>query len=277
MLATMILAATAALTAADHHGEGADPNKLTPEEKKAGWISLFDGKSLKGWNDPAKKSPPGQAWEVKDGAIHAVPKPNLREDLISDKKFRDFELVWQWKLDKGSNSGLKYRVQDRFFLDKAKFKKGVSFEEGVGHELANHLSSRSKPSAEGGEEYTVAFEYQMIDDDVHRDAMRGALYQTGAIYSMIPASKKVAKPIGEWNTSKVVLKGEHVEHWLNGEKLVDAMLNSEPILAASAKRWQKHAPSLYKLLVEQPVKECPIDLQHHNDSVWFRAIKIRKL
>jgi hypothetical protein len=271
MLAPSLLLLFTSALAAD------DPNTLTPQEKKAGWILLFDGKTFNGWRDPQKLSPPGDGWTIENGSIKANAKPRLREDVISTAKFRDFELVWQWKLAKGSNSGLKYRVQDTIFLDKEKFKKGVSFEEGVGHEITNKLSSRANPSPSGGEEYVVAFEYQMIDDEAHRDAMRGALYQTGAIYSMIPASKRNSVPIGEWNTSRVVLRGDRVEHWLNGEKVVDAMLNSEPILAASAKRWQKHAPSLYKQLVDQPQKECPITLQHHNDEVWFRGIKIRKL
>ena len=274
LLRSSLLVITAATLFA---AEPDNANSLTKQEKKDGWILLFDGKSFNGWRDPHKLTPPGDGWTIENGAIHALPHPRIREDIISNTKFKDFELVWQWKLEKGSNSGLKYRIQDTFFLDKEKFKKGVSFEEGVGYELEHKLSSRSNPSKSGGEEYVVAFEYQMIDDDVHRDAQRGPLYQTGAIYSMIPASKRLAKPVGEWNTSKVILRGDHVEHWLNGEKVVDSMLTADPIKAASAKRWQKYAPSLYKLLVEQPNKECPIGLQHHNDSVWFRGIKVRKL
>lgn len=253
----------------------AEPNTLTKAEKKAGWALLFDGKTLKGWNDPRKKLPPGDGWAIDNGAIRTNAGPKIREDLISDRKFRDFELEWEWRIEQGSNSGLKYRVQDKFFLDRAKFKKGVPFEEGVGHELTNKLSSRANPSPEGGEEYAVAFEYQMIDDSRHADAKRGAVYQTGALYSMIAAEQKTAKAPGEWNVSKVVLKGEHVEHWLNGVKVLDAQLTSPLIEAAAAKRWQKHAPSLYHQLVDQPLKDCPIALQHHNDAVWFRSIKIR--
>jgi hypothetical protein len=255
----------------------AEPNTLTKQEKKDGWRLLFDGKTLKGWNDPRRKAPPGDGWTVENGAIKAIAHPKIREDVISVAKFRDFELVWEWRIEKGSNSGLKYRIQDKFFLDRAKFKKGVSFEEGVGYELANKLSSRQAPSAEGGEEYVVAFEYQMIDDDAHADARRGALYQTGAIYSMIPAVKKTARPVGEWNESRVVLRGDRVEHWLNGEKVVDATLQAPEIEAAAAKRWKKHAPAVYDQLVKQPVRECSIGLQHHNDPVWFRSIRVRGL
>jgi hypothetical protein len=123
----------------------------------------------------------------------------------------------------------------------------------------------------------VAFEYQLIDDDAHADARRGALYQAGAMYSMIPASKKAARPVGEWNTSRVVVRGERVEHWLNGEKVLEAGFDDPRIAAAAAKRWKKHAPSVYEQLTKQPLKECSVGLQHHNDAVWFRAIKARRL
>jgi hypothetical protein len=103
------------------------------------------------------------------------------------------------------------------------------------------------------------------------------LYQTGGIYSMIPADKPKIKPVGEWNVSRVVVKGEHVEHYLNGQKVVDAMLDSKVIKDAAAKRWHKDVPWLEKQLADQPQKECPVGLQHHNDSVWFRSIKIRRL
>lgn len=253
------------------------PNKLTKDEKKQGWILLFDGKSLKEWNDPRKKSPPGDGWAVENGTIRTVARPSIREDLISNRKFRDFEFAFDWKLDKRSNSGVKYRVQGRFYLDKAKQKKGVPFEEQVGYELANKLSDRTKPSPEGGEEYVIAFEYQLIDNSAHPDAMRGSLYQTGGLYSMIAPDKQMSKPVGEWNTSRIVLRGETVQHWLNGEKVMESRLDAEPIRKAVAKRWEKHAPELYRKLADQPEKECPVALQHHNDAVWFRNLKIRPL
>lgn len=253
------------------------PNRLSPAEKKEGWILLFDGKTLDAFNDPRKKSPPGDGWAVEDGMIRTIAKPRLREDLISNQTFRNFEFVFDWKIAPGSNSGVKYRIQDRFFLDKAKEKKGLPFEEMVGYELANKLSSRSNPSAQGGEEYVVGFEFQMIDNAAHKDAQRGAVYQTGAMYSMIPAAKNASKPVGEWNTTRIVMRGEHVEHWLNGEKVLDASMESPLIEAAAAKRWKKHAPSLYELLTKQPKKDAPVGLQHHNDPVWFRNIKIRRL
>ncbi|MBI4903100.1 MAG: DUF1080 domain-containing protein [Acidobacteria bacterium] len=254
------------------------PNRLTAQEKTDGWLLLFDGRTLNGWHDPRKKSPPGDGWTIEDGAIRVLPNPRIREDLITTRKFRDFELTFDWRLEKGSNTGLKYRVQGSFFLDRGKYKPGAkSFEEIVGYELANRLSDRSHPSEKGGEEYVIAMEYQLIDNATHRDARRGPLYQTGAIYSMVPASRDATKPVGEWNTSRVILRGDKVEHYLNGEKVNEAMLNSSAIRDAVAKRWQKDAPTLYEQLAGMPQKACPIALQHHNDAAWFRNIKIREL
>ena len=271
MFAAPLLIAAASLVAAD------PPNTLTPQEKSAGWILLFDGKTLDGWNDPRKKSPPGEGWTVEDGAIRALPAPKLREDLISNRKFRDFEMAFDWKIAKGSNSGVKYRVQGRFFLDRGKLRKEMKFEDQVGYELVHKVSNRSKPSAEGGEEYVIALEYQLIDNSEHADARRGALYQTGGVYSMVPPARDASKPVGEWNASRIVLRGEKVEHWLNGEKVAETMLTADAIRQAAAKRWEKPAPSLYKQLADQPRKVCSVALQHHNDPVWFRNIKIRKI
>ncbi|MFN9083970.1 MAG: DUF1080 domain-containing protein, partial [Acidobacteriota bacterium] len=87
----------------------ADPNRLTTEEKAAGWKLLFDGKSMTGWNDLRRQTPPGDSWAIEDGCLKAVPHPKLREDLFTAAKFGDFELAFEWKVSPGGNSGLKYR------------------------------------------------------------------------------------------------------------------------------------------------------------------------
>src|SRR3982750_1185650 len=90
---------------------GAEPNNLTPEEKAAGWQLLFDGKSMRNWEDPSRKTPPGDAWTIEDGSLKATSHPRITEDLISAAKYKDFELMWDWKIAPGSNSGLKYLIQ----------------------------------------------------------------------------------------------------------------------------------------------------------------------
>ncbi|MBK5290107.1 MAG: DUF1080 domain-containing protein [Acidobacteriia bacterium] len=247
------------------------PNQLNAAEKAAGWKLLFDGKSMEGWKDVRKNTPAGGSWTIEDGALKSVPHPKLREDLFTAETFGDFELSWEWKIGAKGNSGLKYRIQDRFFVDERRIKEFKRFEE-----LANDaIRTRKTKRTEATQEYIVGFEYQMIDDAGHADARRGGYYQTGALYSMIAASQSAAKPVGEFNHSRVVVKGNHIEHWLNGVKVVDGELNAAATLEKTAARWTTDSP-IYKALAEQPKKRCPIALQNHGDAAWFRSIKIRK-
>jgi hypothetical protein len=122
----------------------------------------------------------------------------------------------------------------------------------------------------------VGFEYQMIDNARHPDAKRGPLYQTGALYSIVPPSTDATKPVGEWNRSRLVVRGIHFEHWLNGTKVVDVSATPDLLRTALAKRWGAQSETL-RLLTEQPQKRCPITLQNHGNAAWFRNIRIRPL
>lgn len=253
------------------------PNTLTPEEKAAGWKLLFDGKSMKGWIDPGQKTPPGTSWTIEDNCLKARAKPNYDEDLITRERFRDFELAWEWKISPRGNSGVKYLIQDLIFLDLSKLPKEMRFEQKMGEELSKHLSHRDKiaPDAKG-QEYVVGFEYQMTDNDANPDAKSKATHASGALYDMVPASNVQLKPVGEFNQSRLVLRGDHVEHWLNGVKVVDTSLTNPAVADSVNKRWGP-APALAKMLLERPRKDCPISLQNHGDDAWFRSIKIRRL
>jgi hypothetical protein len=260
--------AAVAVAAAD-----SNPNTLTAAEKASGWRLLFDGKSMKGWEDTARMSPPGDSWTIEDGALKSVPHPKLREDLFTKETFGNFELVWEWKIESKGNSGLKYRIQARFFVDERRIKEYGKFEN-----LANDAArKRDIERSDGTQEYVVGFEYQMIDNAGHPDARRGGYYQTAALYSMIPPSAESSpRPVGEYNQSRVVVKGNHIEHWLNGVKVVDGELNAASTLEKTAARWTTESP-IYRALAEQPKKACPIALQNHGDAAWFRGIKIRRL
>src|ERR1035441_4189217 len=177
-------------------------NKLTPEEQRSGWILLFDGKSFNGWVDPNLKDPPAHAWEVADGCLKTVPHAATREDLMSARKFGDFEMLFDWKVAPGANSGVKYRIQALVFMDADKLRRGVPYEQQVEFEFQNHPSSRQGVRAGGRyEEYPVAFEYQVIDSAQHPDALRGASYRAAALYGMSPVTSFEDRPVGEWHKS----------------------------------------------------------------------------
>ncbi len=209
-------------------------NQLTAAEKSAGWELLFDGQSFKGWRGYKKAAMPEVGWETKDGTLRTVAKVK-GSDIITDKKFKDFELSWEWRVTTGGNNGVKYFVTEE------------------------------RASAPG-------HEYQMLDDVGHPDGKIGAHRQTAAFYDVLPpaADKPLKKP-GEWNHSRIVVKGLKVEHWLNGKNVLTYELGSPEVKAGLAKsKFAKVAGFGDKIT-------GPIMLTYHQDECWYRNIKIREL
>ena len=162
----------------------AEPNTLTAEEKAAGWRLLFDGRSLAGWRAYGSTNQPGAGWKAEDGLLKKL-KGVRGGDIVTEQKFGDFELSWEWRLEAGGNNGVKYLVTEE--------RRGAP-----GHE------------------------YQMIDDDGHPDGRLGPKRQTASFYEVLaPAADKPVKKPGEWNQSRIVIHGQRVEHWLNGSKLLE--------------------------------------------------------
>ena len=206
----------------------AQDNTLTEEEKKAGWKLLFDGKTTEGWKGYRKDAMPG-GWKVVDGALVTKGKSG---DICTVEEFADFELQVDWKISPGGNSGIMYRVAE----------------------------TKNAP-------YLTGPEYQLLDDEKHGDG-RNPLTSAGSIYAVYPPAKKVLKPVGEWNHTKIILKGNHIEHWLNGEKMCEAEIGSEDWNARIAKsKWAKESG-----YAKEP--KGKIDLQDHGDAVEFKNIKI---
>jgi Domain of Unknown Function (DUF1080) len=255
----------------------AEDNKLTREEKKDGWKLLFDGKSLKGWIDPAKENVPGNAWALENGTVKTVRSPRVREDLLTQEVFTDFELAFDWKVQPGGNTGVKYRIQDTIFIDETKHT-AKKFEEIVGAEYAKHPSDRKALKAGAPNQvYVVGYEMQLIDNERHPDAKRDKRHTTGALYSMIaPARTDAAKPAGEWNSSRIKVQGQHFEHWINGIKVLDGELDSPPVAEGASKRWGLPAPPVREML-SHPKPAGRLGLQHHEDEAWFKNVKVKKL
>lgn len=253
-------------------------NRLSAEEEAAGWILLFDGTTLEGWEDPHRETPPGDAWVVEDGCIKAVPVPRLREDLLTLESFTDFELLFEWKIAPGGNSGVKYLVQDRAVLVEGRTNPAAErFEDKVDYELIHRREDRSRLGPDDRiEEYLVAFEYQLIDNRGHPDALEGGDHTSGAIYGLVAPAVAAAKPVGEFNQSRILLRGNRAMHWLNGVPIVAVDLDSGAIQQGLERRWTRNSP-VFHLLTDMPRRTTPIALQHHNDEVWYRNLKIRHL
>ena len=207
-------------------------NELTSAEKADGWKLLFDGKTTTGWRGFKKSAFPQKGWVVKDGELQ-LESGSKAGDIITDETFSDFDLTWEWKIPRGANNGIKY-----FILEE----RG----EAIGHE------------------------YQMIDDKDGHDY--GPKHSTASFYDVLaPAEDKPLKAPGEWNLSRVLVKGNHVEHWLNGKKVLEYELGSEKVLKAVQSSKFKSVPGFGEK------QKGHILLTYHNDPVSYRNIKIRPL
>lgn len=226
-------------------------NTLTEAEKAEEWILLFDGKTFSGWRGLGREGIPEGHWIIEDGTIKKVPsgevplqedgQPLAGGDIMTTRSFENFELYLEWKISPGGNSGIKYNVSEEM--------------------------STSYPP----ESAALGFEYQILDDERHPDAKIGANRTAAALYDLIAPEGKTLKPVGEFNAARIIFRGNHGEHWLNGVKVLEYELETpqmEELLAASKYR---SIPDFAKK------RKGHIVLQDHTDTVWFRNIKIREL
>lgn len=249
------------------------PNTLTADERRDGWTLLFDGTTMNGWDDPRLKTPAGDAWTIEDGCLKAKAHPRITEDLFTKDTFGDFDLVFEWRISPAGNSGVKYRIQDHWFV--------TPKPPGAGRERFEQSVERSYQDRAGrrldrGQDYVIGFEYQITDDATNPDATGNRKHTAGALYDMVAPSEQAARPVGEFNWGRILVRGNRVEHWMNGVKIVDSALDSPDALQGIKTRWGA-APHVYELLAAQPRKNCPISLQNHGNDAWFRSIKIRRL
>jgi hypothetical protein len=227
------------------------PNTLTVPEQRAGWRLLFDGKTFSGWRGLGYDTVPTAHWKIENGTIRKladgdVPRlpdgqPAAGGDLMTIDAFRDFDLTWDWKISRAGNSGVKYNVSEEISMANA----------------PNHAA--------------LGFEYQMLDDSLHEDN-KVPSHRAGALYDLIPPSaNKILKPVGDWNTSRIIFRGNHGEHWLNGMKVVEFDLGTPQMDSLLALSKYHSIPNFAQK------RAGHIVLQNHVDEVFFRNIKIRGL
>ena len=226
--------------------EEVGPNELTQEEKDAGWVLLFDGKTSEGWRGVNKGHFPA-GWEVVDGTLHCkgsgMGEAGSQDggDILYDKEFSNFHMKLEWKIAEGGNSGIFY----------------------LGKEVEDWPIWKTAP------------EMQVLDNERHPDAMLGkdGNRKAGSLYDLIPADPQNTKPAGEWNSVEILVYNGTVVHKQNNETVLEYHLWTEDWnnLVADSKfpgeneDWANVAKSGY------------IALQDHGDDVWFRGIKIREL
>ena len=209
-------------------------NTLSPKEKKEGWKLLFDGTTKNGWRSYQNKQTDN--WDVKNGELYCKTEGvTKRADLITNENYENYELLIDWKISPKKNSGIIYMVTE-----------------------------------ENGATYESGPEYQLIDDVGYPDKLNDKQL-SGSNYDMQAPSAKVSKPAGEYNHTKIVINKGHVEHWLNGTKVVDYTLWSpEWEKQKSGSKWKDVKP--YGMS-----KAGHIALQDHGGGIAFKNIKIRPL
>ena len=226
-------------------------NTLTAEEQAAGWRLLWDGKTTTGWRSAKAENFPTKGWEIKDGVLSVLATGGAEAaaggDIITRERFSQFELVLDFKITPGANSGIKYFCQPNL----------------------DPITGTGAKTTTGS---AIGLEYQILDDARHPDAKAGrdGNRTIASLYDlMTAAASKQPSPIGEWNTARLLVQGNHVEHWLNGQKVL---------------AYERGTPAFREIVALSKYKTIPgfgewadghILLQDHGDAVSFRNIKLR--
>lgn len=247
----------------------------------ADWQPLFDGHTSAGWTQCRGGAFPAWAWKVEDGCLRTIPGTYLQPDIATAGTFDDFELELEWRVAPGGNSGVFYSLapQPRFLHE---YYTAVAVL--VGLPLVAILLLRRKAKAllvlaillgcgalaAGRLVWAKAsgFEMQVLDDVRHADG-RDPTRSAGALYGIYAPADKQLRPVGEFNHVRILVRGPHVEHWLNGRKVLEFEIGS---------------PDFRQRLLRGPLADIggigvkratPIALQHHGDAVWFRNIRVK--
>jgi hypothetical protein len=247
LLCACLLAFLALSTACATH------NTLSDQEKKDGWRLLWDGQTTNGWRSPKSDAFPEKGWEINNGELRVMAFGNGESaqggDIITKERFANFELSVDFKTSTGCNSGIKYFVQPNL----------------------DPITGTGAAAAVGS---AIGLEFQILDDATHPDAKlgRNGNRTLGSLYDLMPpAPSKNPNPIGQWNTARIVVKGNHVEHWLNEVKILEYERGSKAFRELVAQSKYKTIPGFG----EWP--DGHILLQEHGSQVAYRNVKIRIL
>jgi hypothetical protein len=228
-------------------------NTLTTEEKAAGWQLLWDGNTSEGWRGAKSENFPAHGWTMQDGVLtvhnNAGAASSGGGDIITRQRYADFELMADFKITPGANSGIKIFVQP-------------------------NLSPLSKAGEKAGGGPAIGVEFQILDDAKHPDAKlgKGGNRTVGSLYDLMPApADKKVSAVGEWNSARILSHGKHVTFWLNGRKTVEFERGSEAFREVVAESKYKN----YQDFGEWA--DGHILLQEHGDEVSYRNLKIRIL
>ena len=221
-------------------------NKLTKNELDSGWEMLWDGETTKGWRGAKLEAFPEQGWEIKNRELIVLAsgggESEAGGDIVTLKNYSDFELMVDFKLTPGANSGIKYYVD-------------TNINKGAGS--------------------SIGLEYQILDDELHPDAKLGnhaGSRTLASLYDLIQADiEKPTKPIGEWNRAHIVSKNNQVTHYLNGAKVLEYERMTPEFRTLVSESKYVVWPNFGEL------KEGQILLQDHGDLVHFKNIKIKEL
>ena len=219
------------------------PNTISDFEKSEGWRLLFDGETHNGWRGAHSEQFPEKGWTIKDGVLSVEPSTGGESqnggDIVTEEEFSDFILTLEFLITPGANSGIKYFVTEKY---------------------------NTSGSA-------IGLEYQILDDNLHPDAKMGknGNRTLSSLYDLIPAKNKRFNGVGEWNYSRIVSKGQNVEHWLNGFKVLEYERGSSNYIELV----KESKYSIFENFGE--AEKGRILLQDHGDEVSFRSIKIKVL
>ncbi|MDR0962351.1 MAG: DUF1080 domain-containing protein, partial [Mediterranea sp.] len=219
-------------------------NTLSPRETQEGWKLLWDGKTSNGWRGARLTTFPAKGWKIEDGILKVLKSGGAEAanggDIVTTDTYKDFVLTIDFKITDGANSGIKY------FVD---------------------------PQMNKGAGSAIGCEFQILDDERHPDAKAGVKgnRRLGSLYDLIPAPDDKPFKKGEFNTATIIVRGNHVEHWLNGTCLIEYTRNDQEWNALVAYSKYRDWPNFGN------AAEGYLLLQDHGDEVWFKNIKIKEL